>query len=386
MIDQSREVVQLSCLVHSSLFPELLAELNRHKIDNIHSYSGRMAILEDPRGLAVLLRSAGLASEPAEIIDFVVPIEQEAKAIALVSRSCGLHIPGRGSVYTKRLKVLQCNPAISLNEKLYIEDELTNGLQIFEGMMGVGCIVQRGLADDVVRMLLHIGVVPTVMHGSGTGIRDRLGLLRITLPKEKDLIVMVVGCSEADFITEKIILAGQLERPGRGFVYQTPVSKGIINYKTSNRLVGHAASVDQIIAAIDSVKGSFAWRQGSTGLDLKLRRQYMSGIEMVVSMNVGFASLLAREVMKLGITGATVLSPKVIRPSQISGERLLPARDVVRMMMPQQSLNSVLKICQDLDICGDGGESLIMVGEVPRAFTYQARSSRRSKAQAISAS
>ncbi|MFW7379220.1 MAG: hypothetical protein ACOH5I_10465 [Oligoflexus sp.] len=367
------EIAKITCMVHGSLFKGLLEELHQAGIYDIYNYSGRMAVLEDPRGLAVLLRSAGLASEPVEILRFFVPIAAEEQAIAMVAKRCRLNIPGRGTVYSERLKLSQCHPGISLNQNLDLSQYHPAGFQIFRQLMGITCIVQRGEADDVVRMLLHLGVVPTVMHGAGTGIRDRLGLLRITLPKEKDLILMVVGPTEADFITEKIIRVGRLERPGRGFIYQTPVSCGMINFKSSNRQVGHAASIDQIIAAIDALKGDFSWRQGATGIDQQVKRSYMTGIEVSAFMNEGYSAALAREVMRLGVTGATVLSPKLIRPSLQSDQRVLPAREVVRMMIPAERLQGVIDICRELDICGEGGESFIVVGDVPRAFTYQAK-------------
>jgi len=370
------ELAKITCMIHASLFKDLLHALDALGLSNIDIYSGRMAVLEDRRGLFALLKSAGLASEPVELLNFYVAPTEEKRAISLVASTCRLNIPGRGTVFSERLRLVQCREGINFNLDCKFPEDLPDVGQIFETLTNITCIVQRGKADEMVRALLHIGVVPTVMHASGTGLRDRLGLLRITLPRFKDLITMVVGPSEADFITDKIIRIGHLDRPGRGFVYQTPVNRGIINFKTSKQQVGHAASTEQIIAAIDTLKGGFSWRQGATGIDHQVRRSFMSGIEVSVHMNEGFSSRLAREVMRLGITGATVLRPKVLRPSLQGEQRVLPVRESVHITIPEGQLAALLEICRRMGLCEEQGESYILVGRVLKAFTFASKATK----------
>lgn len=367
----SQDIVRITCKVHTSLFQALLEALKQAGVYNLHQLSGRMAVLTDPRGLAVLLKSSGLSSEPVEVLSFLVPVSQELEALRLVAASCRLMIPGRGTVYSERLRVLKQSPESQLNQQLALTPAEVPGLQVFSDMTAIGCIVQRSQSDEIVSMLLDIGVVPTVTYASGTGIRDRLGLLRITLPKEKDLIQVTVGPAEADVITEKMIAAGHLDRPGKGFVYQAPVSHGVINFKTSKRRIGHAASVDQIIAAIDQIQGDFSWRQGLTGLEQVSRRSYMSGVELSFYLKEGLSETLTQAVMALGVTGATVISPKLLNPAYPAENNILPAREIVRIMVPEHLTENLLQLSVELGLCEAGQESIILCSRVPRAFTYQ---------------
>lgn len=371
------KITRITCQVHSSLFQTLLTDLQTAGVYNLYHLSGRMAVLTNPRGLSYLLKSAGLASEPVDVISFLAPIERERDLLHLIARSCNLMIPGRGSVYSEHLQVLKSSPDMHFNQQLAPLEVEVQGLQIFSDLMAIACILQRQQSDDVVRMLLDIGVVPTVTHAVGAGLRDRLGLLRITLPREKDLVQVAVGPVEADLITEKIIATGQLDRPGKGFVWQTHLTRGVINFKTSQGKIGHAASVDQIIAAIDQMQGDFLWRQGLTGLEQSRSRNYMSGSELTFYLNAGLAEKLAQAVMQLGITGATVLSPKLLNPAQHHDSHLLPARESIRIMVPDPLIEAVLTLSDELGLCHTGKDTVILCEQVPRAFTYQKMEKKR---------
>jgi hypothetical protein len=53
-------------------------------------------------------------------------------------------------------------------------------------LSGIGCILPRGLGDPIARIALELGTcVPAITFGIGTGLRDRLGLLRIAIPAER---------------------------------------------------------------------------------------------------------------------------------------------------------------------------------------------------------
>ncbi len=59
----------------------------------------------------------------------------------------------------------------------------------FKELKGITCIVQRGEGDRIAKISLNTGAsVPITTHGTGSGVRDKLGLLRITIPPEKELI------------------------------------------------------------------------------------------------------------------------------------------------------------------------------------------------------
>ena len=90
----------------------------------------------------------------------------------------------------------------------------------------ITCIVQRGLADKIVNAAQEAGAQgATIFYGRGTGVRERLGILGLAVEVEKEVIMIVVANDQADRVFEKMYLAGQLDTPGMGFMYVTPLDK-----------------------------------------------------------------------------------------------------------------------------------------------------------------
>ena len=93
----------------------------------------------------------------------------------------------------------------------------------------ITCVVERGRADEVTKAAMQAGApAATVYFARGSGIRERLGLLfKIAISPEKEVIDVVVPQASADAIFEAMVEAGQLETPGKGFIYMLPVTRAI---------------------------------------------------------------------------------------------------------------------------------------------------------------
>lgn len=91
----------------------------------------------------------------------------------------------------------------------------------------ITCIVQRGVADAVVKAAQKAGAQgATVFYAHGTGVRQRrLGVLGVTVNAEKEIIYIVASTDQADRIFEKMFTAGKLDTPGMGMIFTTPVEK-----------------------------------------------------------------------------------------------------------------------------------------------------------------
>ncbi len=90
----------------------------------------------------------------------------------------------------------------------------------------ITCIVQRGLADEIIRAAQEVGAQgATVYFARGTGVREKLGLLGVAVDVEKEVINVVVASDQADRIFEQMYLAGRLDTPGMGFMYMTELDK-----------------------------------------------------------------------------------------------------------------------------------------------------------------
>ena len=90
----------------------------------------------------------------------------------------------------------------------------------------ITCIVQRGLADDILKAAWEAGAQgATIYYARGSGVRERLGVLGVTVELEKEVINIVVAADQVDRVFEKMYLAGKLDTPGMGFIYVTPLEK-----------------------------------------------------------------------------------------------------------------------------------------------------------------
>lgn len=90
----------------------------------------------------------------------------------------------------------------------------------------ITCIVQRGIADDVVIAAQEAGAQgATIFYARGSGVRERLGIVGLAVEVEKEIITIVVADDQVDRVFEKIYLAGKLDTPGMGIMYVTPLEK-----------------------------------------------------------------------------------------------------------------------------------------------------------------
>ncbi len=90
----------------------------------------------------------------------------------------------------------------------------------------ITCIVQRGIADTIVRAAQEAGAQgATVYYARGEGVRERLGILALAVEVDKEVINVVVAKDQADRILERMYIAGNLDTPGMGFIYLTPLEK-----------------------------------------------------------------------------------------------------------------------------------------------------------------
>lgn len=90
----------------------------------------------------------------------------------------------------------------------------------------ITCIVQKGKADDIVKAASEAGAQgATVFYAKGSGVRERLGILGVAVEVEKEIINIVVASDQVDRIFKVMYLAGNLDTPGMGFIYITPLEK-----------------------------------------------------------------------------------------------------------------------------------------------------------------
>ncbi|MFT5350539.1 MAG: nitrogen regulatory protein P-II 1, partial [Gammaproteobacteria bacterium] len=84
----------------------------------------------------------------------------------------------------------------------------------------------RGKADNIIKAAQEVGAQgATTYYARGGGIRERLGVLGLAIEVEKEIINILVANDQIDRIFEKMYIAGQLDTPGMGIMYVTPLEK-----------------------------------------------------------------------------------------------------------------------------------------------------------------
>lgn len=174
-------------------------------------------------------------------------------------QSGNLNKVGSGAVFS-----MSCNDAhVSSSFPSNLNSEKNNSDSTFNasGLEAICCICEKGIADDIAKAALQSGAPgPTVTFGEGGGVRDKIPLLRITKGPEKEFVWCVVEKSEADEIFNDMARAGKITEPGRGFMYSIPVHSGLINVSSTVASAAHGANMEQIISALDDLKGGKDWR------------------------------------------------------------------------------------------------------------------------------
>ncbi len=166
---------------------------------------------------------------------------------------------GAGAVFT-----INCDEAIASSRfpsNLPKDEFGETNISSSGDMEAICCICEKGIADDIAQAALQNGAPgPTVTFGEGVGIRDKIPLLRITKGPEKEFVWCVVDKSDADDVFAEMARAGRITEPGRGFMYSIPVASGLINVSSTISSSAHGANMEQIISAIDELKGGKDWR------------------------------------------------------------------------------------------------------------------------------
>ncbi len=90
----------------------------------------------------------------------------------------------------------------------------------------ITCIIQRGNAEEIIEAARAAGAQgATVNFARGMGVREKLGILGVAVDVEKEVVNIVVSSEQVDRIFERMYLAGNLDVPGMGIMYITPLDK-----------------------------------------------------------------------------------------------------------------------------------------------------------------
>lgn len=89
------------------------------------------------------------------------------------------------------------------------------------------CVVQSGFSEVVFKAARDVGATAGAIshHARGIGMRERLGILGIAVEADKEVISIMVSSEQRDLVYDTLYRAAELDVPGRGFIYITPLEK-----------------------------------------------------------------------------------------------------------------------------------------------------------------
>jgi len=248
-----------------------------------------------------------LEESRAEIYRIYIPSEYETGLVNRIIDATDLKMGGRGCLLVQHIDHYHTNQLFFDTEKL---DKFCGRSErsVQKEYALMSCIVPRGEANTLAEALLELGIcVPIIFFGTGVGLRDRLGLMRITVPVEKEIIWFIVPASDAILVEKIIIPRAGLDIPGRGFLYTMYIHAPVVNLRVRHGKRAHAATMEQIIAALDEVRGSSDWRRfGSKKHDLTGKIRSASTRALFFIGEEGDVELFRNVAIENGARGATL--------------------------------------------------------------------------------
>jgi hypothetical protein len=368
----NKTVSRITAYLHRNISKDVLDALKEVSVQDLHLSPARSLVIEVKKGLFSVLPGRDLAQDPFDILFFFVRPELEDHLVSLIIEKGHLYFPGRGSVLVEEVALLESHELCRENE---IEPfDISPPSVHLQSCTGICCIMKRGQGDSVARIALDTGTcVPAIHFGTGTGVRDKMGLLRITIPAEKEIVHVFTTPHEADHMMGMMIDAGRLDQPGSGFIYAFPIKKGLVDMRVIRGEQRHAASIEQIVTALDHIKGNTEWRHRRTVVEkraVRKKRYIRNLVDMILLCDGDTGTELVKAAMSAGAGGATISSLKHIRPPDSPLSEISPARDACSMVIPEETKEAVINALEKAGAFTDRCHGQIHLRRTSKSFTY----------------
>lgn len=365
-----QKVTRITLMVHQAL--------SERALDLLKKIGLSWAVLEIARCVRQNVYKGGLLfsklkvehiNTPTDIIRFTLNNECSACVLCYLINELDLKTPGRGAVFSQNIMQYSEEASQTLTVEHAEPKKLLNDLILITGIQSTS-----GNSENLAKMALKLGAgVPIVGMGLSAGFRDSLGLLRITISPEKELMYLMVPNHDADGLQNLLIDEGQLDRPDGGFLYQTPICAGMVDPLLRIGHQEHAASIEQIIAAIDDLKKSTAWRKRIFGVEDSSKTTYKKGIthnELSFVCHDDYGDELMQAAIEGGAQGATM---KKVRMLSLQGEEAghsIPCAQGIICLQADKSDAVISAILAKSDELGDKN-TVVQSIEAGSIFTHK---------------
>jgi hypothetical protein len=366
-----RPVSRITCAVHRSLGDAVTEVLLATGADTIMAESAR-GVRQRIRSRRGLLPGEKIDYDDAPMLQFRVSVPRAASAgvVSALVEGAQLRTPGHGLLYVQDVEHSSGNAPSA-----HLSPLQEKGSGTLRDMALLTCILSSsGAGDAFARVALSLGAgFPVISNGMGTGIRDQLGLLRIAIPPVKEIVRLMVPAQDAASVRLLLIDEGRLNRSGAGFLYQTPIREGLFDPLLRIGRQRHAASMEQVIAAIDDLKGSTGWRKRFVSLEERPENlmQVVNGKyrEMHFNCRDGAAGLWVRAAMNAGAVGATTAQARRIFDGPSTGGGA--AREFGVLCVPSAGADAVRSALQEVIASGDDPCAFLQEQTVSAVFAHK---------------
>lgn len=363
-------VSRITCIVNQLLSEKITGFLRKIEV-LVYDETGRIVRERiKSRSFGLPGEITKLESASVRVFRFTIPRKHSEAVIRAIIEIGELQIPGRGSVFAQELMEFSKEPpefnVNALNDFSIKEHEnlLMNKLSY------VICVLSDpGSGDQLARIALDLGIaVPLITFGTGNDIRDQLGLIRITIPAEKEIVHLVMPEQDSESVIKLLAEQGRLDKAGKGFIYQTPVSIGLIDTRMKIGKQKYAASMEQIIAAIDQLKSGTSWRKrlDTDAENSKIGKSMMpqDNCEISIFSDEDRIDILRETCLKVGAAGATTSKVKPITTS----EKLLSTMIRSAISVPAQITDKVVDKLLEISAIQENNNDRIQILDSPVAY------------------
>jgi hypothetical protein len=363
------ECVKITLQVPKENYTSAINALSSFGITHYFSQTIRTVALKEREPFLFFPAKMEQFENNSEVFKFFVPVELGKKTLTAFADKLNFGTSGQGSIYGEVLNVISSEGFDLLNSKNKIEQHVSENNYIIDSFWGISSILQRGEAESVIKTILDLGVaMPNVYFGEGTGFRDKIGLLRVTVPAEKEIVNVSVSETERDGTMMALIKEGKLDQPGRGFIYDYAIDMGIVNTKLVYAKRRHAASMEQLIGAVDKLNGNTEWRKHTSSISGNTETKMLNDLVCVTMYsNEGSGDELVAIAMNAGSSGATISKAKIKREAAVGN--IIPAQELSTMIVGKQNLDAILNAVEN-DPAHKNSFKIIELKAVSQACTY----------------
>jgi hypothetical protein len=369
------EVSKITCAVDARLSHAIDSALGDMAIPEAFIQRGKQLSFLERSRLFGLGSRVDLSESRTELYRFYVPTVLESAAARRVAEAADLYLPGRGTLFAESVEILSSAEPVFDPVRIASSCPDSDCGKPLENHAVLCCIVQRGMGEALARTALEMGLcVPIVSYGEGMGLRNKLGLLRITIPVDKEILYFVVPERDADLMESVAVHKARLDRPGQGFIYRFNVRAYAINLRIRGGTRSHAASMEQVISALDVLRGSSEWRRFATTKTARKGKERVSADGGLVCLSLtaeeGSVGACVRVAMEAGAGGATLVPLARRRYDGLQETDPANARESCDLIVNRALSDPILGAIEASGLFAETSHGMAELSSVSHALTY----------------